>query len=79
MESEGRQETNYAFRNFVRRIDQREMLSDRRRLRSVQAAAYLFEEAFLNESGQIIPRDAEGEGVFRANNLSLGSQTEEAF
>jgi hypothetical protein len=36
----------------------------------------LFEEAFLNESGQIVPGDAEGERVPRANDLSLGSQVE---
>jgi hypothetical protein len=78
MELECRQETNYAFRNLARRFDERYVLGDRRRLRSVQATAYFFEEAFLNESGQIVPRDAEGEDVFRANNLSLGSQTEEA-
>ena len=50
MKLQGGQETNYSFGNFACRFDQRQMLSDGGRVRSIKAASDLSENALLNEA-----------------------------
>jgi hypothetical protein len=57
------QETDYSIRNLVGHFDERQMFGDAGRCGNVKPASELPENAFSNESLQVIPRNAEGENV----------------
>ena len=77
MELQCGQQAYYAFGNPVGRFDERQVLGDAGRGRSVKPASQLAEDAFPDKSGQVVPGDAKVEDVLRAKDLPLCGESQQ--